>query len=69
LIGSGFKGSEVQGFIWFLKSILETLYERSVGFVIPNLKPGISLAIMWQSQHLSRELWVFNFALFLNPER
>jgi hypothetical protein len=27
------------------------------------------LAIMWHNQHLSRELWVFNFALVLNPER
>jgi hypothetical protein len=30
--GSGFKGSEVQGFIWFLKSILEEFSERSVSF-------------------------------------
>jgi len=74
-LGQGFRVQRfpdvigIQGFIWFPKSILEAFYERSVGFVILNLKPGTSLAIMWQNQHLSRELSVFNFALILNPER
>jgi hypothetical protein len=67
--GSEVHGSKVHGFIWFLKSILEAFYERSAGFVILNLKPGTSLAIMRQKQHLSRELWVFNFAVVFNPER
>jgi hypothetical protein len=44
LRGSGFKGSEVHGFIWFLKTILVAFYESSVGFVIHNLKQALS----WQ---------------------
>ena len=38
------------------------------GFVIPNLKIGGALAIMWQNQHFLRGLWVFNFVLVPNPE-
>ncbi len=39
------------------------------GFVIPNLKVGGALAIMWQNQHFLRGLRVFNFVLVPNPER
>jgi hypothetical protein len=52
-----------------VKYILEAFSERSVGIVTPDLKPGTSLAIMWQNRHLSLELWVFYFAPELNPER
>jgi len=39
------------------------------GFVIPNLKIGDALGIMWQNQHFLQGLRVFNFVFAPNPER
>jgi hypothetical protein len=52
----GDQGSEVQGYVLV------------PCFVIPNLKVGSALAIMWQNQHFLRGLRVFNFVLVPNPE-
>jgi len=44
------------------------IYEKSVRFVIPNLKVDGALAIIWQNLNFLRRLLVFNFVLVPNPE-
>jgi hypothetical protein len=45
------------------------IYEKSVRFVRPYPKFGAKLAIIWENEHFSRGLQVFNAFLVLNPER
>jgi hypothetical protein len=58
-------GPGVHGLIWFLKSTLEAFYERSVGFVISNLKPGTSLEAVREWLFVARILLL---SLTLNGE-